>query len=147
MYQYCFLRIAPGPPSNVAINPQTSRSLLLSWDPPTQPNGVITGYNYSCYQVESNEIITGSVTSTSTVIHQLLPNTNYYCSVSASTLAGVGPSSPTVNATTYEDSKEYKLYALLFLLFSFSTQFLVLLLISVQLLSTNPYSHFTGSHH
>ena len=143
MYQY--FRIAPGPPSNVAINPQTSRSLLLSWDPPTQPNGVITGYNYSCYQVESNEIITGSVTTTSTFIQELLPNTNYYCSVSASTLAGVGHSSPTVNATTYENSRNYKLYT--FFLFSFSTQFLVLLLISVQLLSTNPHSHFTGSHH
>ena len=125
----CVLLTAPGPPSNVHINPQTSTSLLLSWKSPTQPNGVITGYNYSCYQTESNEIFTGSVTTTSAFIKDLSPNTNYYCSVSASTLPGVGASSATLSATTYEDGEDCKLHT--FLLFSFSTQFLVLLLMSM----------------
>ena len=78
--------------------------LLLSWKLHTQPNGVIIGYNYSCTQTESPmKFFSGSVTTTSALIEGLLPGCYYYCSVSASTLSGVGASSATLNATTYED--------------------------------------------
>ena len=49
------------------------------------------------------KFFSGSVTTTSALIEGLLPGTSYYCSVSASTLSGVGASSATLNATTYED--------------------------------------------
>ena len=51
------LSTAPGPPSNPSITAIMSRSFTFSWDVPMQPNGVITGYNYSCTETGTMNVI------------------------------------------------------------------------------------------
>ena len=85
--------IAPGPPSNLRLVPIDSTSLNFSWELPTQPNGVVIGYNYSCTQTESAEEVARNTTNsntTSVVLTGLSPFTSYTCSVSASTSPGTG---------------------------------------------------------
>ena len=44
---YCLFYVAPGPvpvPPEVSMNDITATSVILRWDPPPNPNGVITAY-------------------------------------------------------------------------------------------------------
>ena len=95
---------APGPPNNVRLVSTNSTSLTLSWDVPAQPNGNVTGYNYSCNTTSAAG--TGSTTTivTSIVFTGLSPFTTYTCSVSARTAPGEGEP-VTVTNTTNEDGE------------------------------------------
>ena len=95
---------APGPPNNVRLVSTNSTSLTLSWDVPAQPNGNVTGYNYSCNTTSAAG--TGSTTAsvTSVVFTGLSPFTTYTCSVSARTAPGEGEPE-TVTNTTDEDGE------------------------------------------
>ena len=73
-----------------------------------QPNGVITGYNYSCTETGTMNVIrSGNTTpdTTSVVLTGLTPFTNYNCSVSASTAQGEGQSVSTTERTGEEGKK------------------------------------------
>ena len=74
-----------------------------------QPNGVITGYNYSCTETGTiNVIRSGNTAPTITSVDitaGLSPFTNYACSVSASTAQGVGPS-VSITGITGEEGKK-----------------------------------------
>lgn len=37
--------VAPGPPEDIKVFPTSQQSLLISWLPPAEPNGIITKYN------------------------------------------------------------------------------------------------------
>ncbi|XP_069830088.1 phosphatidylinositol phosphatase PTPRQ isoform X2 [Dendropsophus ebraccatus] len=69
----------------------TSTSVLLSWDAPEHPNGIITGYYLQIYGPQGNYPI--FTTQVSIVLEDLLPFTQYFVFVAASTIKGTGPPS------------------------------------------------------
>ena len=71
-----------------------SRSLTLSWDPPTQPNGVITEY-----RLYVNDILEYSGLATTTTVGGLSPSTVYTFLIEACTSVGCSNSSETSNTT------------------------------------------------
>lgn len=71
-----------------------SRSLILSWDPPSQPNGNITEY-----RLFVNGSLRFSGLETSATISQLLPFTSYVFLIEACTSAGCSNSSESSNTT------------------------------------------------
>ena len=94
-----FLFTAPGPPSSPSLTISTSTSLYLSWEEPEEPNGMITGYNYTCYPTSNESMVIqqemGIDPGTTSVIiigdgSGLDPYTSYTCKVTASTLPGEG---------------------------------------------------------
>lgn len=109
MYFVFFLFQAPsGPPLNVAVFAESSTSLLVKWNPPTEleRNGVITYYiiRYASLGEES------SINTTDNTTQKLIPHlrkfTKYYVTVQAVNDIGAGP--PSVNDTmntTLEDCK------------------------------------------
>ena len=87
----------------IAINTITSTGFTFNWKPPTEPNGVITKYQISCFgegRVFSHTVM-GS--QTTTTLSGLLPYNNYSCNITAHTSAGKGPAA-TVNIATAQDS-------------------------------------------
>ena len=71
-----------------------SRSLTLSWDPPTQPNGIITEYHLFV-----NGMLRFSGPETTATISDLLPSTTYIFLVEACTAAACSNSSESSNTT------------------------------------------------
>ena len=94
------------PPTGIPLNFSASidgpRMLTFSWRSPSeeQQNGPIVGYHLQCISIHdhdhrieidltSNDYI--QLTNNSLSVSEVLPNTSYNCSVSASTAAGRGP--------------------------------------------------------
>ena len=98
---YCFIISAPSMPTNVMLNTPTATSLQLQWGVPNMPNGVITGYTYSCdynnNSLASPIMNTDVATDTlSVTLNDLRPFTEYTCDVTASTSGGAsGPGTDT----------------------------------------------------
>ena len=70
-----------------------SIDILLSWTAPTEPNGMITGYQFNVTETESDAALLSDTTNTTSVETQsggVQPYTNYTLSVVASTDAGSG---------------------------------------------------------
>ena len=78
-------------------------SIELSWAPPTQLNGIITGY-FLTYNTGSGELSSENITAsvTSYTVTGLEENTLYRLTVSAETSAGRGEGS-TVSVRTLPD--------------------------------------------
>ena len=106
-YYHAIIIIAPsGPPQNFSIIIY-SRSLTLSWHLPlpSQRNGVIISYYINCslkgigiFNETRNSNISSSVN-----VPDLVPGTEYICSVIASTVKGDGPAA-VMGVTTKEES-------------------------------------------
>ncbi|XP_063303215.1 phosphatidylinositol phosphatase PTPRQ [Pelobates fuscus] len=75
----------------------TSTSVLLSWDPPVQPNGIITGYYLQIYGPQGNDSLNTS--QVSIILKDLLPFTQYIINIAARTVKGTGPYSKIVFLT------------------------------------------------
>ena len=95
-----------GPPHNLSII-ISSRSLTLSWHPPppSQRNGVIQSYYINCsfkgiaiFNETRNSTIPSSVN-----VSNLIPGSEYICSVIASTVKGGGPAA-VMRVKTEEES-------------------------------------------
>ena len=71
----------------------SSSSVLISWDPPSDPNGIIN--HYTLYFMEGSPTDTKTTTdaSTSYTVEDLQPYQLVVVQVSASTSAGEGPKS------------------------------------------------------
>ncbi|XP_062838740.1 phosphatidylinositol phosphatase PTPRQ isoform X3 [Anolis carolinensis] len=69
----------------------SSTSVMLSWDPPVQPNGIIINYDVRLQGPERNESFTTS--NNSVILEDLSPFTLYSFFASARTVKGLGPSS------------------------------------------------------
>ncbi|XP_048886550.1 phosphatidylinositol phosphatase PTPRQ [Brienomyrus brachyistius] len=81
--------IPSSPPVMVSSRNVTSSSIHLSWLPPAEPNGIITGYSLV---VQGQEGSTASSTPNSTVmLTGLMPFTPYNVSLAAVTRRGTGP--------------------------------------------------------
>ena len=88
----------------ITINTITSTGFTFNWNPPTEPNGVITKYQTYCSgegHVFSHTVM-GS--QTTTTLSGLLPYTNYSCNITAHTNAGEGPAA-NISLTTRQDGE------------------------------------------
>ena len=58
-YIYHILYTAPGIVEIVDVVSISDTTSLVTWDPPIQPNGIITGYEviYSVYEDDNNSIV------------------------------------------------------------------------------------------
>ena len=102
------LHAAPsGPPTNFRVRADSSRSLVLSWDPPLphHQNGIVRMYTVSVVLNNSAQITTIPTTANTIRVTALIrPFRTYICSVVAATVA-VGPPTQNVTVQTPEDSK------------------------------------------
>ncbi|XP_078656667.1 uncharacterized protein LOC144902899 [Branchiostoma floridae x Branchiostoma belcheri] len=86
----------PGPPHNLQAAPTSHNSVNLTWEPLVEPNGEILSYTVqygpseSCSEAEFPRQVTTSDGSTTTVIGDLVPYTNYTFRVRGATSAGGG---------------------------------------------------------
>ncbi len=101
--------LEPGLPDSIRIRGSTSRSVSLSWSPPTenQRNGIIIGYVIIVTQIipaTTNQPIRLETTELELEVPSLHPGWGYEFSVSAETSAGMGPAR-TIPATLPEDGE------------------------------------------
>ena len=103
----------PSAPVNVLVVDADNTSLLLMWDPPTIPNGIILSYRVEYFGVETTSTVNSSFydvmditvyNMTSTFIYELVPFSTYNITVAASTSIGEGPPSSMVANMTEEGS-------------------------------------------
>ena len=76
-------------------------SVELAWTPPTEPNGVITGY-FLTYSTGAGSLNSQQVSTTNYTVTGLEENTLYHFTVFAETSAGRGEGS-TVSVRTLPD--------------------------------------------
>ena len=96
-----------GPPTNFQVRADTSRSLVLSWDPPLphHQNGIVRMY-IVMIELNNSTQITNILPTTNTIRVTALirPFRTYICSVVAETVA-VGPATENIAVQTPEDSE------------------------------------------
>ena len=94
------------PPTAVAVGAESPYEVRVTWSPPTTPNGIITQYRLSATLNGSPlpSIIVPRDDLTR-VIDGLTPFGIVTVMISASTIVGEGPSSPTVTLRTLEARK------------------------------------------
>ena len=94
-----FPALAPeDPPSNIVIIVIDAFSLLIHWEPPLIPNGIITYYTLYINYTNGSEISTRTVDSQFTLylLEGLSPYQEVGVSISATTSGGEGPLSQDV---------------------------------------------------
>ncbi|XP_072321007.1 immunoglobulin superfamily DCC subclass member 4 [Eucyclogobius newberryi] len=87
------------PPEELQLNALDTSSVLVSWRPPLQPNGIIISYTilYSSNMSQSEHTwnnLSQDGTITSVEIRGLTSGTQYFFKLGASTEMGLGPYSP-----------------------------------------------------
>ena len=91
-------------PANVTVSVVNSSSLLIQWEPPLIPNGIITHYTLYINYTNGSEISTRTVDSQFTLY--LLEGLTAYqevgVSISGTTSGGEGPQSHYIYNTTEE---------------------------------------------
>ncbi|KAI4892110.1 hypothetical protein NFI96_022940, partial [Prochilodus magdalenae] len=104
------------PPTDLQLSAIDSFSVLVSWRPPLEPNGIIVSYKmlYSGNLSQPDHLWTnlshdGSVTSTE--ILGLMSGTRYYFKMGACTEVGVGPFSPVKDVHTPPKKYELDIHA------------------------------------
>ena len=112
-YRYSFIdsltsiAVPSGPPTNFLVRADTTRSLVLSWDPPQQQhqNGIVRQYIVTITLNNSAQITNFTTTANSyRVMAPIKPFRTYLCSVVAETI-GTGPATEDAAVQTPEDSK------------------------------------------
>ena len=98
--RYCFL--APTSPINVTSRNISSTSIMVTWQPPMTPNGIVRSYRVEYSSGRNTEDI--STTSTVIIIEMLEKFTIYQVQVFAMTVTE-GDGSEIVFVTTDEDCK------------------------------------------
>ncbi|XP_036440015.1 immunoglobulin superfamily DCC subclass member 4 isoform X2 [Colossoma macropomum] len=104
------------PPTDLQLSAIDSFSVLVSWRPPLEPNGIIVSYRmlYSGNLSQPDHLWTnlshdGSVTSTEVL--GLMSGTRYYFKMGACTEVGVGPFSPVKDVHTPPKKYELDIHA------------------------------------
>ena len=125
-YNQCYC-VVPSAPTSIQIETVVGQAsqLLVTWQPPSTPNGIITQYASYCFVSDQVHLGNGSgsgdeepstsysnITSTtvtgsilSAIVDGLKPYTSYDCFVTGFTSAGEGEASYVMSGTTYESSK------------------------------------------
>ncbi|XP_066510450.1 immunoglobulin superfamily DCC subclass member 4-like [Hoplias malabaricus] len=104
------------PPTDLQLSAINSFSVMVSWRPPLEPNGIIVSYRmlYSGNLSQPEHLWTnlshdGSVTSTEVL--GLMSGTRYYFKMGACTEVGVGPFSPVKDVHTPPKNYELDIHA------------------------------------
>ncbi|CAG11076.1 unnamed protein product, partial [Tetraodon nigroviridis] len=104
------------PPEELQLNPLDSSSVLVSWRPPLEPNGIITGYFilYSGNLSQPDDLWEklsqdGSITSVE--VQGLSSGTHYFFKLGAATEVGPGPYSPVKDIHTPFPKYELDIHA------------------------------------
>ena len=102
MHVYFACPAAPGPPADIKVVVSTPQSLLLTWLPPADPNGVITKYNVYHRVLDGREELKHDkqavvASQTSLEAKGLQQHVEYQFWVTASTRVGEGQSSHVVS--------------------------------------------------
>ena len=97
--------VPPGAPTIVSVTPGYAKVLITVAAPLSDGGSVITGYTANCLNVTGNDIrkfISGGTgnSATSSIITGPVRFAPYACSVRAFNIAGTGPVSPEVNASS-----------------------------------------------
>ncbi|XP_028812733.1 immunoglobulin superfamily DCC subclass member 4 isoform X2 [Denticeps clupeoides] len=100
------------PPTEMQLSALDSSSVLVSWRPPMEPNGIITSYRilYSGNLSQPDHLwsnLSNDGTMTSVEVQGLLSGTQYFFKMRACTEVGVGPYSPVKDVHT--PAKKYEL--------------------------------------
>lgn len=92
----------PSRPVNVTARATGAETLLVGWEEPDEPNGVVIGYTLIWTHATTRDVDTLQVNgnTTAAVISELQPCTAYTITVSASTAAGSGKQGGPAFATT-----------------------------------------------
>lgn len=102
---FYYITVPSGPPTSVAVTSTTPTSITLSISQPNpdERNGIITGYTVTISEGTSNttRFLSFRVGELVTV-PSLRPYTTYQYTVTASTIRGRGPSTPSADVTTNE---------------------------------------------
>ena len=99
--------VPTGYPQSFSVMSTSSRSALLTWDPPNAAdrNGIIIEYTINVSAVETGERFHFMSTTMSITITYLRPYTTYLYIIAASTSVGIGPFSTVFTVVTPEDGK------------------------------------------
>ena len=101
------LAVPSGYPQAFMAQSTSSRSAVLTWDPPNaeDQNGVIVEYTINVTAVETGEEFQFTSNTTIFTITTLRPFTTYLCTIAASTSIGLGPFSTVFTLRTPEDGE------------------------------------------
>jgi hypothetical protein len=88
-------------PQNVAVNNHSAYAVIIEWEPPLTPNGIITLYTiYADYNNGTSQEIDVKSTERSYKLNGLSPHQLISINISASTVIGEGPLSSTISERT-----------------------------------------------
>ena len=99
-----------GAPLNIVAEANSSRSILVQWDPPPlqQQNGVLTGYTVNITQIAGEQRFHFQTTEQSLYVEGLTPHTTYECIIAAMTRVGTGPFSGIFTLQTFEEGEHWE---------------------------------------
>ncbi|XP_041930380.1 immunoglobulin superfamily DCC subclass member 4 isoform X1 [Alosa sapidissima] len=104
------------PPADLQLSALDSSSVLVSWRPPVEPNGIITSYRilFSCNLSQPEHLWTNNTHSgsiTSAEVQGLQGGTRYFFKMGACTEVGPGPFSPVKDVHMPSDAYELDINA------------------------------------
>ena len=106
VYNFILLAVPHDIPQNISVNNHSAYALLIEWDPPLIPNGIITLYTiYADYYSGSGVAIDVSAASRSYKLEGLSPHQLVGINMSASTIVGEGPVSSIIAERTSQSGK------------------------------------------
>ena len=93
-------------PQNVTVNNHSAYAVIIEWEPPLTPNGIITLYTiYADYNNGTSQEIDVKATERSYKLNGLSPHQLISINISASTVIGEGPLSSTISERTSQAGK------------------------------------------
>lgn len=99
-----FTAVPEDAPLNIQVTSNSSSSVLVSWTPPSTPNGVVTTYNLYINYSDGSSITRMQISGAAVnyTVSGLQPYQLVSVSISASTAAGEGPTSEVVTGRSME---------------------------------------------
>lgn len=99
---FYFYSAPSGPPVNIVTEVNSSRVILLQWDPPLiqDQNGIIISYRVNVTSIVGGERFNFETADNHLFVTGLTPHTIYECIISAVTRVGTGPFSGIVTVQT-----------------------------------------------
>ena len=93
--QFLFYSLVPSMPLNLMVTINNSTSVILTWNTPAMPNGIIQHYIITILDDDMNSVQNQTVSNLMIVITHLTPNTSYVVNVSAVTVTSGDAASTT----------------------------------------------------
>ena len=100
-----FCTVPEDAPLDVEAMGRSASSVLVTWTPPSTPNGIITSYTIYVNHTDGSpvEIMPSGSSMTSYTVTNLQPYQLIIVQISASTLAGEGPKSEPASGRSTEE--------------------------------------------